>query len=356
MRNIDQFYMQQALTLASRGKYTVSPNPMVGCIIVKNGAIVGHGWHIATGQAHAEVYALKEAGIKAKGATVYITLEPCCHFGRTPPCVDALIKAKVSKVIIATLDPNPQVSGKGIQKLKDANISVEFGLLQQQAQELNKIFFHYHKNSTPFVFAKWAMSLDGKTVINANDSKQISSTKTNINTHQLRNICDAILIGKNTLIDDNPTLNSRLNISKTLNPIRFILFTKLEQIDLNWQVLDQNIAKTIFVCSEISDIAKQTLKNYSIEYWLIPIINNKIDLKTLLKAMGNNGISSILVEGGRKILDSFIDKNLVNEFYTYISAVTITNSNPKKHLYFNSINCIGKDILINAKPEGLKDV
>lgn len=356
MKNIDRYYMQQALILANRGRLTVSPNPMVGCIIVKNGAIISEGWHSIAGKSHAEIYALNKAGTQAKGSTVYVTLEPCCHQGRTAPCTDALIKAGVKRVIVAILDPNPKVAGNGIKKLKNAGIEVNVGLLEKKAQQLNKIFFHYQKNKTPFVYAKWAMSLDGKIAVNACDSKKISSDEAFINTHQLRNICDAILVGKQTLIEDNPSLNVRISINKLKNPTRFILFSKINEVDNNWKVLDQNIAKTIFVCSEISNKAKTQLNHLGVEYWELSSENNQVCLKSLLEKMGNMGLTSLLIEGGKKTLDNFINQKLINEFDTYLSPVMIANHNPKESLCFNKVSMLGDDILINSSFKENKNV
>ena len=167
--------MQEALMLARRGRYTALPNPMVGCVIVKNDTIIGRGFHEKPGSAHAEILALAEAGSNAKDASVYVTLEPCCHFGRTPPCVDALISAGIKEVFVACLDPNPLVSGRGAQRLRDAGISVEIGLCGEAAFELNRMFFHYITHQTPYVVAKWAMSLDGKMAVNPGDDRQLSS-------------------------------------------------------------------------------------------------------------------------------------------------------------------------------------
>ncbi|WP_150465558.1 bifunctional diaminohydroxyphosphoribosylaminopyrimidine deaminase/5-amino-6-(5-phosphoribosylamino)uracil reductase RibD [Francisella sp. SYW-2] len=348
MKNIENYYMQQALTLANRGKLSVSPNPMVGCIIVKNGAIISEGWHEAIGEAHAEIHALKKAGDKAKGATAYVTLEPCCHHGKTPPCTDALIKAGIQKVVVATLDPNPLVAGKGIQKLKDAGIEIKVGILQKQAQEQNKIFFHYQKTQKPFVYAKWAMSLDGKIAVNGNDSKKISSNEAFVDTHQLRNICDAILIGKQTLIDDNPGLDVRIQLSKKKHPTRFIISNNLLEIDKRWKVLDQTHAKTIFVCSKISAQVASELDNLGIEYWLLPTFQNQVCLDSLLNKMGQTGITSLLVEGGKKTLENFINQKLINELVTYLSPVVIAGCNPKEKLIFQDVSFLGEDLLINS--------
>ncbi|MFC4892802.1 bifunctional diaminohydroxyphosphoribosylaminopyrimidine deaminase/5-amino-6-(5-phosphoribosylamino)uracil reductase RibD [Pseudofrancisella aestuarii] len=354
MKNIDLYYMHQALILAGRGRLTVSPNPMVGCIIVKNGQIVGEGWHQKAGQPHAEIYAIKMAGEKAHGATVYVTLEPCCHTGRTGPCTDALIAAKVKRIVIATLDPNPKVAGKGVFKLTDAGIVVEVGVLAEQAKHLNKIFFHYQQTRKPYVFAKWAMSLDGKISVKFNDCKQISSEKSREYTHQTRNICDAIVIGKNTLLRDNPKLDVRVGVLDILNPIRFIVFSKLNEIDSNWHVLDQKVAKTIFVCTDISSEAEEKLSSLNIDFWLLPAAEDsrKVYLEKFLEKAGLVGISSILVEGGKGLLNDFINQKLVDEFMVYISPVLIADFENKQKLSFDSVSRLDKDILVNAKVKG----
>ncbi len=341
--------MQQTLTLAKRGRLTVSPNPMVGCIIVKNGAIVGEGWHQKAGEPHAEVYALRQAGATAKGATAYVSLEPCCHTGKTGPCSDALIKAGISKVVIATLDPNPMVAGKGVAKLQKAGVQTTVGILEKQAQKLNKIFFFYQQNQKPYVFAKWAMSLDGKTAVNSSDSKQISSEKSRIYTHQIRNICDAIIVGKNTLLDDNPKLDVRVGVATPSNPIRFVIFSKLEEIDADWHILDTTTAKTVFVCTEISAQVKISLQKLDIEYWVLD------SLELLLEKMAQIGITSVLIEGGKKILESFITQGLINEYIAYVSPVLIAGLDNKQKLQMTAKG-LGSDIVINAKPKGESDV
>lgn len=348
MKHIDQYYMQQALTLANRGRFSVSPNPMVGCIVVKNGFIIGEGYHAQAGKAHAEKYALEKAGLNARGATVYVTLEPCCHFGRTPPCTNALIEAKVAKVVVATLDPNPKMAGKGVKMLLDAGIDVQVGLLEAKAQSLNKIFFHYQKYNKPFVFAKWAMSLDGQIKVNAGDSKKISSEKVAINTHQLRNVCDAILVGKNTLVDDNPTLDVRVKLNRVINPTRVVVFNELNNINMSWKILDQSFAKTIFVCTSIHDTVKTKLESMGLEYWVVPSKRDNLDLCALLNRLAETGVTSLLVEGGRKILESFITEELVNEFIVSVSPVAIASSHTKKKLDFNNIKLFGDDLVVNA--------
>jgi diaminohydroxyphosphoribosylaminopyrimidine deaminase/5-amino-6-(5-phosphoribosylamino)uracil reductase len=356
MKNIDQYYMQQALSLASRARLTVSPNPMVGCLIVKNGAIISEGWHKFAGGNHAEINALNSIGDDANGATVYVTLEPCCHTGKTGPCTESLIKSQVKKVIVATLDPNPKVSGKGVNNLKQGGIEVVVGVLEQQAQDLNKIFMHFQKHKKPYIIAKWAMSLDGQTSVNANDSKQISSIESKTYTHQLRNMCDAIIVGKDTLIVDNPELDVRIGVEHILQPIRFIVFSKLADVDMSWKVLDQSKSKTIFVCTSISDIAKQDLDSAGVDVWLIKSYRNRVHLDTLVGKMGEIGITSLLVEGGKTLLSSFFDSKLVNEIVSYISPNIIANNSPKLSVNYDRVAGIGQDILVNAKPEVCKYV
>lgn len=356
MKNIDQYYMQQTLALANRAKLTVSPNPMVGCVIVKNGAIISEGWHEFTSGNHAEINALITAGSNAKNSTVYVNLEPCCHMGKTGPCTQALIDAQVSRVVVATLDPNPLVAGNGIAILEDAGIKVSVGILGKQSRDLNKIFMHFQRNNRPFVFAKWAMSLDGQTTVNDNDSKQISSPKSKIYTHKLRNICDAIIVGKDTLIIDNPELDVRVKIDVVLQPIRLVAFSVIDNIDSNWKVLNQSVSKTIFVGTEITQTAKKELDELNIDVWIVNKNQNKPCLDTLLSQMGKYGITSLLVEGGRKLLNSFSDQKLINEYVSYISPIIIANSCPKQQLEYSNVGHLGQDILVNAKPQGCKYV
>ena len=351
------YFMQQALTLAKRGKLSVSPNPMVGCIIVKNGQIVGEGWHKKNGKAHAEVNALLQAKDLAKGADVYVTLEPCCHTGKTPPCADALIKAKIAKVIIACLDSNPIVSGNGVKKLRENGIPVQMGLLEKEAKQLNKIFFHYQQNKLPYVFAKWAMSLDGKIAVNKNDSKQISGEKAKLYTHQLRNICDAILIGKNTVLEDNPNLDVRFNFEYVKNPHKFILFSKLEKLSLDLNVFkNSNIT---LVCNNADNSILNFYKKNNIDIWIINNIKNTndLDLKQLLIKMASNNISSLLVEGGKITLNKFFNQNVVNEVVTYVSNVVISELESKQKLNNISFDKYNNDLILQAIPiKGDNDV
>ena len=319
-----QHYMQLALQLAERGRFTVSPNPMVACIVVKNNQIIGQGFHQYAGQAHAEILALQEAGENAKDATLYVTLEPCCHHGKTPPCVDALIQSKIKKIYIACVDPNPLVAGKGIERLRSAGIEVECGLLEDQAIQLNQIFFHYITHQRPFVVAKWAMSLDGKTITHPQDSRDITSSAAQQDTHYLRKQVDAILIGSKTAVRDNPLLTIRHGLSHHKQPLRIILSTKGE-LPLHLKLFDLTCAKTIVVTTTLANQKwLDALQQAQIETMILPMDSDQqINLLTLLNELGKLKITSLLVEGGMTIHEQFIKANLINQLHVYLAPVLI---------------------------------
>ncbi|HEX4044314.1 MAG TPA: bifunctional diaminohydroxyphosphoribosylaminopyrimidine deaminase/5-amino-6-(5-phosphoribosylamino)uracil reductase RibD, partial [Gammaproteobacteria bacterium] len=298
-------YMSLALQLAKQGCLTVSPNPMVGCILLKNQQIIGQGYHQYAGGPHAEAHALAAAGSDAQGATAYITLEPCCHSKkRTPPCTTALIQAGIKKVYVACLDPNPQVAGKGIQQLQEAGITVEIGLQAEAATQLNQIFFHYIQKQRPFVIAKWAMSLDGKTITQSGDSKAISNKTSQNIAHQLRQQVDAILIGAATASQDDPLLTARVetteNIKPSKQPLRIILSTKGD-LPNNLRLFDQHpTAKTLIATT--TDIPAKTIAYFTkknIEVLILPKNQRGlVDLPSLLDNLGKRDITSLLIEGG----------------------------------------------------------
>ncbi len=342
-------YMQQALQLAKEGQYTVSPNPMVGCIIVKNGIIVGKGFHQRAGLAHAEIHALQQAEDKAHGADVYVTLEPCAHHGRTPPCTDALVAAKVKKVFVACLDPNPLVSGKGIDTLRAAGIEVEVGLCQEEALRLNEIFFHYITHRTPFVISKWAMSLDGLTITHNDDSKQISCKASRYHAHHLRQVVDAILVGAKTIHTDDPELTARYSHTPiTKQPIRIILST---QGNLpNHAKIFNTSAKTIIASTKAIDRKKLSS---AVENCIIPTTSDGLmNLHYLLKELGNREITSLLVEGGMETHRHFINANLVNKYHVYVAPVIIGSLTQKRQLSNVDIAILDKDAHITITQNG----
>jgi diaminohydroxyphosphoribosylaminopyrimidine deaminase/5-amino-6-(5-phosphoribosylamino)uracil reductase len=341
-------YMTKALQLAERGRYTVSPNPMVGCVIVNQGEIVGQGYHIQAGGPHAEMAALQEAGEKARGAIAYVTLEPCCHHGKTPPCTDALINAGIRKVVAACKDPNPLVAGKGLTLLQAAGMEVECGLHAEHAIALNEIFFHFMRTQKPFVIAKWAMSLDGKTVTHDEDARDISSPASRTFSHQTRQQVDAILIGANTAIKDNPALTARYSQDILKQPLRIVVTSKGD-LPLNLKLFDLP-GKTLVAATQGANVRPLMEKN--IDVFILPAdANNKVDVNALLIELGKRNISSLLVEGGMTIVHDFFDKNLVNKVHVYLAPVIIGALKKKKTLKNIKLSTIHTDYFITADEE-----
>jgi diaminohydroxyphosphoribosylaminopyrimidine deaminase / 5-amino-6-(5-phosphoribosylamino)uracil reductase len=357
----DEQYMRMALEIAKAGIGQTSPNPVVGAVVVKDGEVVGLGAHLKAGEPHAEVHAVRMAGEKAKGATVYVTLEPCSHYGKTPPCADLLIETGVRRVVIATTDPNPLVAGKGIEKLQKAGIEVQLGVLKEEADELNRVFFHYIATKTPFVTLKYASSLDGKIATSTGESKWITSEAAREDVHRYRALHDAILVGVNTVIADNPSLTVRL-VEGGKNPIRIVLDTHL-RTPLDANVIRDGAAETwIVVGSEASEKKK---RQYEKEYVkVISMDKPYIDIKELLRVLGGKRITSLFVEGGSHVHDSFIRAGAVNEIVAYfapkiiggkqaptpIGGVGFANMAEVMELQIRQVERIGPDIKIVAIP------
>ncbi len=318
----DEYYMRKALELAKRGEGYTSPNPMVGAVIVKNGEIISSGYHKYFGGPHAEINALKDAGRQAEGATIYVNLEPCSHYGKTPPCSLALIKAGIKKAVIAMEDPNPLVAGRGIKQLKKAGIEIKSGVLEKEARDLNEVFIKYISSDYPFIYLKMAQTLDGFLASKNGDSKWISNKKARLYTHKLRHKVDAILVGINTLINDNPRLTTRLTDGTGKDSLRIVLDTKLK-IPLHARIINQqSSADTLIVTAkDINKEKKERLINkQGVEILSLDLEeNNEIPLKVLLKILHERNISSILVEGGGKINYSFLNNNLIDKLYAFIA-------------------------------------
>ncbi|WP_410983731.1 bifunctional diaminohydroxyphosphoribosylaminopyrimidine deaminase/5-amino-6-(5-phosphoribosylamino)uracil reductase RibD [Bacillus cereus] len=316
----DQEYMKIALQLAKSATGQTSPNPMVGAVVVKDGNIVGMGAHLRAGEEHAEVHALRMAGEKAKGSTVYVTLEPCSHFGKTPPCCDLLIQKEVKHVVIATLDCNPLVSGNGAKRLQKAGIHVTTGILEKEAIQLNRYFFHYMKTKQPFVTIKTAMSLDGKIATATGESKWITGEDARGDVHQYRHTHDAILVGVNTVIADDPSLTTRLpNGGK--HPIRIILDTHL-RMPLSSRVITDGIAPTWIIIGK--DVQKEKVARYESQGTsVLQMQTSQIEIRDLLLLLGEKQILSLFVEGGQSIHASFLETKCFNEIVTYISPKLI---------------------------------
>ncbi|MGG4168335.1 bifunctional diaminohydroxyphosphoribosylaminopyrimidine deaminase/5-amino-6-(5-phosphoribosylamino)uracil reductase RibD [Rossellomorea vietnamensis] len=309
-------YMKLAISMAEATLGQTSPNPVVGAVVVKNGEIVGTGAHLKAGEGHAEVNAIKMAGDKAKGSDIYVTLEPCSHFGKTPPCSQALITSGIKRVHIATRDPNPLVAGRGIQQLRDAGIEVVVGELEEEALELNKHFFHFIQNGTPYVTLKTAVTLDGKTASASGDSKWITSEASRTDVHYDRHRHDAILVGVNTVIQDNPHLTTRLPQGGK-NPIRIILDTYLRTPVHSHVVEDLESRTIIFTGSSVKDERKTPYIDRGCE--IISLTDDKIGIHSVLKELGSRKIVSLYVEGGSTIHSSFLEERAFQEMIMYMS-------------------------------------
>ncbi|MFH1612469.1 MAG: bifunctional diaminohydroxyphosphoribosylaminopyrimidine deaminase/5-amino-6-(5-phosphoribosylamino)uracil reductase RibD [bacterium] len=324
--------MEKAYKLAKLGIGKTNPNPLVGAIIVKNDTIVGQGYHKCAGDAHAEIYALNQAGKKAKNADLYVTLEPCSHYGKTPPCTEAIIKAGIKKVFIGIKDSNPLVNGKGIKILKNANIEVKIGILEEKIKEMNQFYAKYITQKIPYVILKVATSLDGKICTETGDSKYITNEISRNYVHKLRSQIDAIIVGIETIKKDNSKLTCRLK--KGGNPIRIILDTK-GKIPLNSNVITQNFDKKTYVA--LTDLASfetiKKLEQKDIKILKIKTKNGQIDLNDLLKKLWEMKISNVLVEGGEKVFTSFLENKLVDKIMVFIAPMLIGG---KSKTFFSS--------------------
>lgn len=319
---MDQYYMERTLNLAAKGKGLVSPNPMVGAVLVNNGQIVGEGYHKAAGGPHAEVFCLQEAGHLAKNATLYVSLEPCSHYGRTPPCTEAIIRAGVSTVIVAMEDPNPLISWRGIKLLRDKGIEVVTGVMEEEAKALNEIFIKYITTKKPFVAVKVASTLDGKIATRIGDSKWITGPMAREYVHQLRNEYDSILVGINTVLADNPSLNCRINSPTKRDPIRIVLDSKL-RIPLDAKVINSSSSAPLIVFTNANNQEKvKELAEKGVE-----VIEQKgetrISIDFVMAKLAQRQISSVLVEGGSDVIWSFFQENFVDKYYMFIAPKII---------------------------------
>lgn len=359
----DKHYMQMALELASQARGRTSPNPMVGAVIVKDQEVVGKGFHAKAGTAHAEVVALADAKERAAGATIYVTLEPCCHHGRTGPCTEALIKAGVKRVIVAMTDPNPLVAGKGIQILRDAGIEVVSGVLEKQARQLNEVFIKYITTNTPFVVLKAATSLDGKIATVTGESQWITGEAARQYGHQLRNSYDAILVGVHTLLADNPSLTTRLPEGTGRDPIRIIV-DSTARTPLDAKVLTQaSTAHTIIATTERATSERSAnLEAAGAEVLVVPGDGTQVDLRKLMEILGEKQITSVLIEGGGLINGSALAAGIVDKVTWFMAPKIIGGDGapgPVRgsgiqrlqdavELWDMSIEVLGEDLLVTG--------
>lgn len=313
----DEFYMSLALDMAERAQGQTGINPVVGCVVVKNGAMIGLGTHLQRGTGHAEVHALNMAAGQAQGSTAYVTLEPCSHYGKTPPCSQRLIDEGVARVVVACEDPNPQVAGRGVQMLREHGIEVEVGLLRDRALRLNERFIKYILTKQPFVTLKSASTLDGNLATKSGDSKWISNGEAREIVHTLRHRHQGIMVGVNTVIADNPSLTTRTEVPG-INPTRIVIDSGL-RIPLDSAVVSDSLAPTIIVTTEAADPAK---KAALIEAGVQIIVSGpgpRVDLKAAMVTLGEMEIGSILLEGGGTLNGAMLESGLVDRVILFFA-------------------------------------
>jgi len=319
--------MKRALALAAKARGQTNPNPLVGAVIVKNGKIVGEGYHVQAGAPHAEIVALERAREQAQGATLYINLEPCCHYGRTPPCTRAIIESGIKKVIISMLDPNPLVAGKGREELLGAGIQLEVGLLAEEAQRLNEVFIKYITTRRPFVILKAGISLDGKIATSTGQSRWITGSKARYLSHQLRREADAILVGKRTILVDDPLLTVRLPQPSAKNPIKVVVDSTLE-IPTSAKILSpESPAPTIIATTARATKEKMAqLEAKGARIITLSEREGRVDLGELMDILAQEGISSLILEGGAELNAAALQAGIVDKVVFFMAPIIIGGS------------------------------
>lgn len=319
----DEFFLAKCLALAMRGAGKVSPNPMVGCVIVCNGEIIGKGWHKRYGEAHAEVNAIrsvKDESLLAQ-STLYVNLEPCSHFGKTPPCADLIIEKKIPRVVVGCIDPNPKVSGKGVKKLKEAGIAVRVGVLREESEQLNEAFIKSHRQHLPFVALKLAQSLDGRIATKTKDSKWITSEAARAYAHSLRNHYDAVMVGSRTALADNPELTVRLVPGR--NPTRILLDRQL-RVPLQANIFSKD-APTLVFTSRINKRHPKVkaLEKIGVKVFFVGEKSESLNLLEIMKILHEERILSVMVEGGAQLFASLIKADLCDKLHAFIAPKLI---------------------------------
>lgn len=327
---MDKTYMKRALELAEKGAGFTNPNPLVGAVIVKGGRIIGEGYHEIYGGHHAEINAFNNAVMDVSGATMYINLEPCSHYGRTPPCANAIAEKGIKRVVVALEDPNPEVSGRGIRFLRDNGIEVVTGVLEVESRRLNEIFLKYITTRIPFCIMKTAMTLDGKIASYTGDSKWITNEESRKYVHRLRHRVAAVMVGLGTVMKDDPYLNTRFEGVKGSDPVRVIVDSRA-RISLEANVLNlKSDAKTIIAATEQADKSKiGDLERKGAEVIITPAVDNRVDLKYLMKALGERKIDSVLLEGGSTLNYSALEAGIVDKVNVFIAPKIIGGSSAK---------------------------
>ncbi|WP_435685885.1 bifunctional diaminohydroxyphosphoribosylaminopyrimidine deaminase/5-amino-6-(5-phosphoribosylamino)uracil reductase RibD [Sedimenticola selenatireducens] len=366
----DFSFMARAIRLAEQGIYTTHPNPRVGCVLVREGEIVGEGFHRRAGEPHAERNALAEAGERARGATAYVTLEPCCHHGRTPPCSDGLIEAGVTRVVVAMTDPNPRVAGQGIAQLEAAGIRVDQGVMTDQAMALNPGFIARMSRGRPFVRCKLAMSLDGRTAMASGESKWITGAEARKDVQRLRARSDAIVTGIGTVLADDPSMNVRLGVAELpgvesaaylLQPLRVVLDPDL-QTSPSARLLSLP-GETLIVTASENEKRRQALLAVGAEVILLPRHGIGIDLDLLMERLAQSGINEVLIESGPTLAGAAVAADVVDELVIYAAPIlmgsdargllnlpALTEMKDRIALEILDLRMVGADLRIRARP------
>lgn len=355
----DHRWMARALELAERGLFTTTPNPRVGCVIVRDGQCVGEGWHVRAGEPHAEVHALAMAGEAARGATAYVTLEPCSHHGRTPPCAEALVRAGVARVVAAMQDPNPLVAGRGLARLREAGIETLAGVLEAEAHELNIGFVSRMTRGRPWLRLKAAATLDGKTALDNGVSQWITGDDARRDAHRWRARSCAVLTGIGTVRDDDPQLNVRA-IPTERQPLRIVVDARLDT-PLNARLLDGG---PVLIAAAVDDPARiSALRHRGADVVVLPNQGGKVDLPALLAELGRRGINEVLAESGFKLNGSLLREGCVDELVLYLAPSLVGDAArglfnlpalsslaDKRQLAFRDVRLVGRDLRIVARP------
>jgi len=342
----DEYYMKMALGLAEKGLGRTNPNPVVGAVLVKNGRVISTGYHKGAGLAHAEIEALDRAGRKAKGATLYVNLEPCSHFGRTPPCVDRIIKEGIKRVVIGMRDPNPLVNGKGIAELKRHGIEVKDGVLEKEARNINRIFASYVTKKRPFVTIKVAQSMDGKIATYTGDSKWVTNEESRKFVHKLRSEADAVLVGVNTVIKDDPLLTARAFKAKR-QPLRIVLDSALK-IPMKSRIIKTGPGRVVIATTQKAPgRKKEALEKKGVIVLPLKEDRGKVDLQALLLSLAKRGVSHLLVEGGGNVAAGFVERNLADEILFFISPKIIGGKDAVTSIEGRGIERVAQAVRLN---------